>query len=1049
MVVGESAISPAIPIRFSTPLAFRHGANGIDLEKTTDSRFTAALASNKPFPPDVEFPLATVKVTASGGQDITFDSKQGPVNFSARADANAGLGLYVDPAHLSKDLGIDPYFGDAFTLPNPTSGYYLAINWGYDATASGQGSVAAGGTTVRFGADGTAVGKFAVVKKCDGNQTAPVAVVSAIDSWKLPSLISKPDDLNENTWLFAETDGGLRASLGVTYGYNFNWVREAALGGLSGDIGLKIQLGIEAELGFDISSAFAVVVSREAVHTVRVRLFKQPRKGWQFAFNAAAAVSPVTPELPEKLDDFVLSILDLHNQQLLMDLKDLKTWSSGQAPLAGALIGVAPRYMEQLLQSVSAAINGRQFDFERAKNQLLQFLDTWSGLDSKVAAAIWKSLPDKNLLAQMSDICQQIANCSASADYAAIVEKLAGQPAFMSSRAGQWLELLALGSILTPIENQNEFDKIKTLAGTTARFLTAGTSEQSILRALNTWIDSRIGLQAITKVTTSLELAQIDAWIKAKLQKFLGQSVLSLNDVNNVSDFISRLRGMASSVYEHARKALTDTYMFFLGALYQEGSNATALLDVTFDFGAVDANGADLSAFVQQAIAGDFHNILQTSAAGVKLNRALLTHHLTRHQHVEVRMPFYHSTFDEINRSLASFDAVGSDSGRVFFYQLDANDDIAAITNRGSSYSHLGLAAMMSSPNNARKHAPPEFSYSYVFRAASADMRRAQLQYQIGAYVDSYMGRAFQSGQASFDTWLSDLDRTVASAPSDHYGHTLLELDVELEARAVAAWLNAPSDAKSQAYMRMSLDLQKSGLKKLIPFYYFSDLHRYRDLGAAYPLIVFSCIPTAVSVNPDTLQMNFRDIYWDYLDPGLRHSMILRDDTREIVRVALTSISKRLAASGMANDAARYMPTDGLIDEIRRSVLDDTRLLGLLQSESQLLQGARAAGLAMAKFRNKSDDPQSAVRAFAAWGADLTRTFNGASGIYGGEALRPLGTMMFVLASASLGGQSFTPSAMLRVGVVKSETAFDDAQFLQGVWPEATGIAVQQVIVSV
>jgi hypothetical protein len=384
----------------------------------------------------------------------------------------------------------------------------------------------------------------------------------------------------------------------------------------------------------------------------------------------------------------------------------------------------------------------------------------------------------------------------------------------------------------------------------------------------------------------------------------------------------------------------------------------------------------------------------------------------------------------------------------MLVYQLDAKDDVAAITNPGASYSHLGLAASISAPNNARKHGPPSFSYSYVYRAASADMRRGQLQYQIGAYVESYLGGAFQSGQASFDTWLGDLDRAVDGEPTDHYGHTLVELDVDLKADAVAQWLNAPGDDKSQVYMNMSLDLQRSGLKKLIPFYYFSDLRRYHDEGAAYPLILFSCLPASVSVNSETLQMTFRDVYWDYVDPDLRHKMIMRNDTREIVRAALTGISKRLAASGMSSDASRYAPEDGLIDEIRRSVLDDPRLLGLLQSESQMLQGARSAGLAMARFRSRLSDPQAAVRAFSAWGADVTRTFNSASSVYGGNALRPLGTMMFVVASASLGGRTFSPSALLRVGVLKPGTTFDDAQFLQGTWPDPEIMALQQSIVS-
>ena len=65
-------------------------------------------------------------------------------------------------------------------------------------------------------------------------------------SWMLPKQVSKLDDLEPGTWLIAEVDGSIGASLGIKYGYDFNWVHEAKLMGLSGDIGLKLKLGVEA-----------------------------------------------------------------------------------------------------------------------------------------------------------------------------------------------------------------------------------------------------------------------------------------------------------------------------------------------------------------------------------------------------------------------------------------------------------------------------------------------------------------------------------------------------------------------------------------------------------------------------------------------------------------------------------------------------------------------------------------------------------------------------------------------------------------------------------
>jgi hypothetical protein len=1047
MAASPSPISPIVPIRFSKHLPFRSGADGIDVKGTTDPRLIAALAvPGTPFPPG-EFPLAGIQISAQAGQDIVFDSGRGTVSFAASADAQSGLGIYLDPAHLLSDAAIDQYMGESFTLPSGPNTYYLLLSWGYGASASAKGSIALGAASVSFGAEGGATKKYAVIKRFIQNSNAAGAITDTLDSWTLPSVVKAPADLARDTWLFAETDGHFSASIGATYGYDFNWVREAKLRGLSGDIGLKIQLGVKASLGFEVSSSFAIVLSRESDQVLRLRVFKQPKKGWQFAFHAAAEVDPTVPQLPPNLDDFVLSVLDLHDQQLLKDLSDLRDWASGQAPLTGALTGIASRYMEQMLQTVYTSATGRPFDFEQAKALVLQFLNTWGGLDSKVASLIWKNILDQQVAGKMLDICEQIAACQTSADYIALVNRNVSQPTFLSTPAGQWLETIALGQILGPATSSDALAGLKNATAVAANFLKAGSSEQSILRALHSWIDPRINLKAVTKVADSVTLAQLDGWIRAKLQRFLDQSVLGLAEVQKVQKMIQLLNAKADSFYHHTRKALSDKYTFSFNEVYQSSSTSTALIDVEFDFAASGANLAALQQLFLSTMGGDFTDVLNTEAPGVKLNRALLSHELMRHHHLEIRLPFYHSTFDEVNQSLASANSVGSDHGRIFIYQLDAHDDIAAITNRGGSYSHLGLAASMPGRLNARTYGAPSFTYDYVYRAASVDMRRAQLQGQIGPYVDAYLRNAFAGNQVSYDTWLSDLDRAVDSQATDHYGHTLIELDIALKSEAVAQWLNAPSDSKSQAYMKMSLDMQRTGPKWLLPFYYFNDVSKYHDLGAASPLIVYSSIPAAVSVNSDTLQLTFRDVYWDYVDPGLRHKMILRESTRETLRNTLQSINRRLLAVGR-KEAEFYAPEDGIINNMLRDALDDPRLIGLLQSESQMVNGARSAGLAMAKFRSSQGDPQAAIRAFAAWGADVTRTFNGFCSIYGGNALRPLGTMMFVTASASLGGQTFAPSALLRVGVLKPGVQFDDSQFLQGIWPSVDGLMLQQTIVS-
>ena len=87
-------------------------------------------------------------------------------------------------------------------------------------------------------------------------------------------------------------DGSLAIKLGAKYGYDFTWVREAVtVGGLSGDIGLKIQLGVSATFGFETSGQYAIALGRPLEgRRLRFQLFRLNRKGLSFAFSAALEV---------------------------------------------------------------------------------------------------------------------------------------------------------------------------------------------------------------------------------------------------------------------------------------------------------------------------------------------------------------------------------------------------------------------------------------------------------------------------------------------------------------------------------------------------------------------------------------------------------------------------------------------------------------------------------------------------------------------------------------------------------------------------------------
>lgn len=95
-------------------------------------------------------------------------------------------------------------------------------------------------------------------------RNAFAAVQDLADSWILPTHVGPIEHLDPGTWLVAEVNGSVAANIGVQYGLDFNWVRDVEQLGLSGDIGLRLQLGLEASLGFSARGKYAVVLGRES-----------------------------------------------------------------------------------------------------------------------------------------------------------------------------------------------------------------------------------------------------------------------------------------------------------------------------------------------------------------------------------------------------------------------------------------------------------------------------------------------------------------------------------------------------------------------------------------------------------------------------------------------------------------------------------------------------------------------------------------------------------------------------------------------------------------
>jgi hypothetical protein len=79
----------------------------------------------------------------------------------------------------------------------------------------------------------------------------------------LPRQVRSAADLAPGALLVSEIVGSLAVKLAASAGYDFSFVREARALGFTGDVGLRIEAGIQATLGLEMSGRYLVSFTRE------------------------------------------------------------------------------------------------------------------------------------------------------------------------------------------------------------------------------------------------------------------------------------------------------------------------------------------------------------------------------------------------------------------------------------------------------------------------------------------------------------------------------------------------------------------------------------------------------------------------------------------------------------------------------------------------------------------------------------------------------------------------------------------------------------------
>jgi len=261
----------------------------------------------------------------------------------------------------------------------------------------------------------------------------------------------------------------------------------------------------------------------------------------------------------------------------------------------------------------------------------------------------------------------------------------------------------------------------------------------------------------------------------------------------------------------------------------------------------------------------------------------------------------------------------------------------------------------------------------------------------------------------------------------------------------------------TEASKRVSKAIQ-AALKRVLPFYYLSDVSRLHTLSPSAALLGWASIRPSNDVTIANDRFVFdagRQVFWDHVDADLRRQMVLNSVTRQNLLARLAPLRLRLEEAGMHRDVEFY--EDGQVSRLLSTAAGagDQLLRGLLTFESTIATRAAEAVADIQGFLAASaTSPSKAVARLAEFAADITTSFNKLAGdsVFAGVSFRAVSQIVFAEASRALDpGLLERPRAMLALAVLRPDPArtFRIADFLDGGIPPDRDVVLAQHLVSI
>ncbi len=675
----------------------------------------------------------------------------------------------------------------------------------------------------------------------------------------------------------------------------------------------------------------------------------------------------------------------------------------------------------------------------------------WKNLPHEVTSLLYGLLSQAIPLDDLKNFLKRLIELTDSDELKnEILSQLQGVD-FFQTTIGKWLTAVAGQGILSLLANiDNEKEKLRRRAQQTLELLD-GTTVEATLKKLQKWIEENLGLDNIFEIINETDFADIDAWLKKRLSDFLGDTLV-FRELEKIKAAINGLRAKAEEFYKKGYEALTDKYAAEFHFGFQKSTSKTALIDVTFDFA---QNAANAKTQLKNALNGDFNEILAKQIPGIQLNKGVLTHEIKRNTHLEVKLPYFNSVRDHINESLTSGEVVDAVDGRLWVFNLRAQDTVS----RKNSISKLSVAVDLTKNAGIREFSKESFRYDYSLLLAKRNVHRQYLEEKLEILANEYFKSEFVGvGKKDFSTYLTDLDKLTDKLEiggSNNFGNVLTSFNLSLPGVVLSAWKKAPLEKNHPVYLEMSREIQRF-IRRWLPISFIQDTNQYHQTKHIYPILVYSSLPLINKIKfsggqpiitPDAVYD------WDYLDVTTRNAVVSKFCPPELGRI-LKRVQAELNAE---NDGFVRDYADNRIGSIMMLNSDDEAISKrvfeqLIFREIQIIEGIVDTGRSFRRFL-EAEKIEDAVELLTKFGAKITDAFNeNIGGTFAGSSLRPLGSLLLLEIAKVLDPGLFgniQPLAMLDLYILKPTTPFAPASFFKGVRPKKQQFAIHQPIVSV